>query len=66
MVLGALERAGAERTGTSPEGDLELSFPLPDEGIGDRLRASLGAAAQAPLEFVAMVLRRIAARRRPG
>src|SRR3954466_14588556 len=46
VVLGALDRAGARRTGTSGEGEIEFVFELPSEGIGDRLAAALRAAAQ--------------------
>src|SRR3954452_23051671 len=38
VVLGALDRAGATRTGTSDEGEIEYVFELPSEGIGERLR----------------------------
>ncbi len=41
IVLGALDRAGATRTGTSSEGEIELAVDLPSEGLGDRLRAAL-------------------------
>jgi RimJ/RimL family protein N-acetyltransferase len=41
IVLGALDRAGATRTGTTSEGEIELAVDLPSEGLGDRLRAAL-------------------------
>src|SRR3954463_5038324 len=50
VVLRALDRAGATRTGTSGEGEIEFVFELPSEGIGDRLSAALRAAAQ--LDFL--------------
>jgi RimJ/RimL family protein N-acetyltransferase len=52
IVLAALERAGAARTGVSPDGEIEFSFELPPEGSRDRLRAALRAAASAPIEFL--------------
>jgi GNAT superfamily N-acetyltransferase len=64
IVLDALDRAGATRTGTTGEGEIELSIPLPAEGIGDRLAAALHAAAEAPREFLAAGLRRVAEWRR--
>jgi RimJ/RimL family protein N-acetyltransferase len=62
VVLGALERAGATRTGTSEEGEIEFVFDLPPEGIGDRLAATLRAAAQ--VDFLTTWLGRLAIWRR--
>lgn len=62
VVLDALDRAGATRTGTSEEGEIEFVFELPAEGIGDRLRAALRAAAQ--LDFLPAWLARFAVWRR--
>src|SRR4051794_4715187 len=45
VVLDALDRAGAVRTG-SAEGEIEFVFEVPAEGIGERLSAALRAAAQ--------------------
>jgi RimJ/RimL family protein N-acetyltransferase len=45
IVLNALERAGAERTSTSDDDEIEFAFDLPSEGLGDRLRDALRAAA---------------------
>lgn len=59
IVLGALERAGAELTGTSEDGDVEFAIDLPSEGFGDRPRAALRVAAAAPLEFLGQALRRL-------
>jgi RimJ/RimL family protein N-acetyltransferase len=59
IVLGALDKAGAQRTGTTSDGEIEFSFDLPPEGLGDRLRAALRAAAGAPVGFVAQSLRRL-------
>jgi RimJ/RimL family protein N-acetyltransferase len=65
IVLGALERAGAERTGTSRDGEVELAIAVPSRGLGERLRAALRAAAGATqLEFVSQALRRLPGWRR--
>jgi RimJ/RimL family protein N-acetyltransferase len=57
IVLGALDRAGAERVGSTGEGEVEFVFELPSEGIGDRLRGALRAAALAPTDFMSWALR---------
>ena len=41
VVIGAIERAGADRMATSDEGEIEFGFDLPAEGLGDRLRGAL-------------------------
>jgi RimJ/RimL family protein N-acetyltransferase len=65
IVLGALDRAGAERTGTSRDGEVELAIAVPSQGLGERLRAALRAAAGATqLEFVGQALRRLPGWRR--
>jgi RimJ/RimL family protein N-acetyltransferase len=64
IVLGALDRAGATRTGETGDGEIELSIDLPAEGIGDRLAAALRSAALAPREFLTTVWRRFGAWRR--
>jgi RimJ/RimL family protein N-acetyltransferase len=66
VVLDALDRAGATRTGTSGEGvgEIEFVFELPSEGIGERLAAALRAAAQ--LDFLTTWLGRFAVWRRRG
>ena len=46
VVLNALERAGAERTGTG-EGEIEFTIDVPSEGLGDRLRTALRSIASA-------------------
>lgn len=54
IVLGALERAGAERTGTGGVGgeiEFALDVPPEEEGLGERLRAAL--------RGVAVALRRL-------
>jgi RimJ/RimL family protein N-acetyltransferase len=53
VVLGAIERAGAERTGvTGDEGEVEFALDLPPEGgLGELLRAAL--------RGVAVALRRL-------
>ena len=47
VVLGAISRAGADRVGTSGDGEIEFSFELPSSGIGERLRAALRGVASA-------------------
>ena len=66
VVLGALERAGAVRTGSTDEGEVELTIDMPDEGIGVRLADMLRAAAAAPVDFVRAVASRAAVWRRRG
>ena len=61
IVLDALDRAGAIRTGETGQGEVELSIPLPAEGIGDRMAAALHAAAEAPREFLSAGLRQLGA-----
>jgi RimJ/RimL family protein N-acetyltransferase len=63
VVLRALDRAGAARTGETEEGEIELAIDVPADGIGDRLAAALRYAAQAPREFMGVVLRRTPWRR---
>lgn len=65
IVIGALERAGAERVGGA-DGDeeLEFAFELPGEGIGERLRDALRMAGGSQLDFLATVLRRVSVWRR--
>jgi hypothetical protein len=58
VVLDALDRAGAARTGTPEQGEVEFGIDVPAEGIGERLAAALRAAAQAQRAFLAAVLRR--------
>jgi RimJ/RimL family protein N-acetyltransferase len=65
VVLGALDRAGAERTGGS-DGEIEFALELPAEGIGERLAATLRAAAEAERDFLGAGLRRLAVWRRRG
>jgi GNAT superfamily N-acetyltransferase len=59
IVLNALDEAGAERTGTTADGEIQFTFELPAEGLGDRLSAALRAAATAPVGFIAQALRRL-------
>jgi RimJ/RimL family protein N-acetyltransferase len=47
IVIGALERAGAERTSTAGEDEIEFAIDVPDEGLGIRLRAVLRSVAVA-------------------
>jgi RimJ/RimL family protein N-acetyltransferase len=65
VVITALERAGAQRTGGA-DGEIEFALGLPDDGVGDRLAAMLRAAAVAPREFLGAGLRRVAVWRRRG
>ncbi|MEA2411099.1 MAG: hypothetical protein QOC77_1660 [Thermoleophilaceae bacterium] len=52
IVLGALERAGAERTGTDgDDGEVEFAIEVPAEGLGERLRAALRGVAVALLRL---------------
>lgn len=64
VVIGALERAGATRTGMSDDGEVEFSVAVPSEGIGEPLPAALRAAAEMPWAFVATLARRLAVWRR--
>lgn len=57
VVLGALERAGAKRTGTTTEGEVELAVEVPVEGVGDRLHSALRAAGSAQIPFLEQALR---------
>jgi RimJ/RimL family protein N-acetyltransferase len=59
VVIGALDRAGAARTG-SDDGEIEFALELPAEGIGERLAATLRAAAVAPRDFLGAGVRRVA------
>jgi RimJ/RimL family protein N-acetyltransferase len=65
VVLGALDRAGAVRTG-GDDGEIEFALDLPAEGIGDRLATALRAAAVAPRAFLGFGLRHAAVWRRLG
>src|SRR3954452_19816945 len=47
IVLNALDRAGAETTGTTDEGEVEYALDLPAEGLGERLRSALKSVATA-------------------
>jgi RimJ/RimL family protein N-acetyltransferase len=64
VVLGALERAGAERAASSEPGEVELVVDVPDAHSGDRLAGMLRAAAEFPRDFLGMVLRRVPVWRR--
>lgn len=59
IVLRALDRAGATRAGTTEDGEIEFTIPLPEEGIAGGPAAALRAAADAPLEFLSAVRRRL-------
>lgn len=47
IVLNALNRAGAETTGTTDEGEIEFALDVPSEGLGERLRSALRSVATA-------------------
>ena len=47
IVVGALERAGAERVGKTDQGEIEFAIDVPAEGLGDRLRTALRSIATA-------------------
>src|SRR3954463_9727791 len=47
IVVNALERAGAERTGTGDQGEIEFAIDVPSEGLGERLRTALRSIASA-------------------
>jgi RimJ/RimL family protein N-acetyltransferase len=65
VVLDALERVGAERTG-GENGEIEFAVDVPAEGVGDSLAATLRAAGESQREFLAAGLRRLAVWRRRG
>ena len=58
VVLDALERAGARRSGAEA-GELEFLVDVPRDGLGDRLRAALRAAAAGQLRLAARAARRL-------
>ena len=58
VVLDALERAGAHRSGAEA-GELEFLVDVPRDGLGDRLRAALRAAAAGQLSLAARAARRL-------
>jgi RimJ/RimL family protein N-acetyltransferase len=58
VVLDALERAGATRAGAGG-GEMEFNVDVPRDGLGDRLRTALRAAAAGQLEMVERVARRL-------
>ena len=58
VVLDALGRAGAERTGAD-SGEIELTVDIPREGLGDRLRSTLRAAATGQLRLATRAARRL-------
>lgn len=57
VVIDALTRNGAERTGMSADSEIEFAFDLPSEGIGERLAGALRAAGSAQWGFIGQVLR---------
>lgn len=57
IVLEALARNGAERTGVTDEGEIEFAFELPPDGLGERLSGALRAAGSSHWEFIGQALR---------
>jgi RimJ/RimL family protein N-acetyltransferase len=55
VVLTALERNGGARIGTTSDGEVEFAIDLPAEGLGERLRSALRAAAQ--IELIGQALK---------
>jgi RimJ/RimL family protein N-acetyltransferase len=47
IVIGALERAGAERAATNDQGEIEFAIDVPAEGLGERLRTAMRSIAAA-------------------
>jgi len=47
IVINALERAGAETTGETEEGEIEYAVDVPAEGLGERLRSAMKSVATA-------------------
>jgi RimJ/RimL family protein N-acetyltransferase len=58
VVLDALERAGATRV-PGDAGELEFEVEVPEDGLGERLRTPLRAAAAGQLRMVERVARRL-------
>ncbi len=65
VVVEALERLGAERLGETENGELEYGIDFPAQGLGERLRAMLSAAASGQLDLIASFARRLLLWRRP-
>lgn len=57
VVLDALERNGADRTGVTEDGEVEFVFDLPAEGLGERLTGALRAAGALDWGFIGQALR---------
>lgn len=64
IVIDVLERIGAARFGVTDTGEIEFGIDFPAEGIGQRLRSALRAAATGQLDLVAGLARRLAVWRR--
>lgn len=47
IVIGALDRAGAERERTNDDGEIEFAIDVPAEGLGERLRTAMRSIASA-------------------
>lgn len=59
VVLDALGRAGAERTSTAQDGEIEFVVEVPREGLGERLRSALRAAGAGQLRLAARMAQRL-------
>ena len=58
VVLGALDRAGAERV-AGDEDEVELTIEVPAEGLGDRMGTALRAAGAGQLRLARSLARRL-------
>jgi len=59
VVIDALGRAGAKRSGEDDPDEIEFNVDVPTEGLGDRLRTALRAAAAGQLRAAANMARRL-------
>jgi RimJ/RimL family protein N-acetyltransferase len=59
VVVDALTRAGATRAPSADATELEFDVEVPEEGLGERLRTALRAAAAGQLDLVERVGRRL-------
>ena len=59
VVIDALGRAGAKRAGEDDPDEIEFNVDVPTEGLGDRLRTALRAAAAGQLRAAANMARRL-------
>ncbi|HKP89588.1 MAG TPA: GNAT family N-acetyltransferase [Thermoleophilaceae bacterium] len=59
VVVDALSRAGASRAPSSGASEIEFNVEVPQEGLAERLRVALRAAAAGELDLVGRVRRRL-------